>query len=182
MARWQVASCDVGFTGWLVWFWGAELDDEVITANANGADIGTALSPDTRPDPCDIGTFASASLALSRPATASAEESAEYGARWVTDGSLGTWWSDAAGPPQSIEIDLGTPRQVGRVEIPIGSVTPTGPQTHRVYVRGEGEDGAGRLVGEVSADAAVGDVLVVALDPVADAVRYVRVETVVMNG
>lgn len=181
MARWQAESCEWGFGGWLLWFWGAERDDEVITADAHDAEIARAVSPSVRPDPCDVGEFASDDLALGRPATASATESNEYRASNVTDGSDATWWSAADGPPQWVEVDLEAPQTVDRVEILIGHVSAPGPQTHRVYVRGGDAEAPGTLVGEVSADAHHGDWLVVGFDPVSD-VRYVRVETVAVDG
>ncbi|MCB1247552.1 MAG: discoidin domain-containing protein, partial [Acidimicrobiia bacterium] len=120
-------------------------------------------------------------LARGKPVTASAEESDEYSAANLVDGSDATWWSAAEGPPQWAEIDLETDETVSRVEILIGNVSPPGPQTHRVYLRSAGESGRGTLVGEVSADASQGDWLTVTFDPVPD-VRYVRVETVAMDG
>ncbi len=181
MARWQASSCELGFDGWLLWFWGADVDDEVVTGDAHDAVVARAISPLSRPDPCDVGPYESTNLALGRPVSASAEESAEYGAVNVTDGSDATWWSAAAGPPQWIEIDLEENRVVSRVEILIGHVSPTGPQTHRVWVRKDGEPAPGTLVGEVSADVSAGEWLTLEFGPV-DAIRTVRVETVSVDG
>ncbi len=185
MARWQADSCAYPFLGWLVWMWGSESDDEVFTVNSGDDEIAVALSPQTRPDPCDVGPYVSPNLALNRPATASLEELGEtedYLAANAVDGSEATWWTAPDGPPQWIEIDLEEPRTVGRVEILIGTVSPTGPQTHQVYVRSADEPAPGRLVGEVSADATRGQVLVVELEPAPDDVRFVRVQTVQMDG
>ena len=179
MARWQAASCEWGFGGWLIWFWGADKDDEVVTADAFEATVGRAVSPLERADPCDAGPYRSANLALERPVTASAEENADYAAIRVVDGSDAAWWSAAAGPPQWVEIDLEAPATVGRVEVLIGPVSPKGPQTHRVLV--SGADLSERVVGEVSVDARAGEWLVVEFEPVPD-VRRVKVETVVMDG
>jgi hypothetical protein len=120
-------------------------------------------------------------LALGRPVAVSAEENAEYGSTNLVDGSDATWWSAAAEPPQWAEIDLEEDREVARVEILIGHVSPPGPQTHRVWVRGVDEPSPGTLAGEVSADAAQGDVLTVEFDPI-PGVRFVRVETVKADG
>ena len=181
LVRFQAESCEWGFNGWLLWFWGADQDDEVITADAHDAVIGEATSPRVRPDPCDVGTYRSANLALERPVTASAEDSADYAASHVTDGSDATWWSAADGAPQWIEIDLETPARVASVQILVGDVSPPGPQTHRVYVRGEDEPAPGRRVGEATADARHGDRLTVEFEPEPD-VRFVRVETVAVDG
>ncbi len=185
MARWQAESCAYPFLGWLVWLWGSETDDEVITVNSGDDEIAVALSPQTRPDPCIVGDYESPNLALNRPTAASLEEldqPEDYSAARAVDGSAATWWTAPEGPPQWIEIDLEEPQTVGRVEILIGHVSPTGPQTHQVYVRGADEPAPGRLVGEVSADATRGQVLVVELDPAPDDVRFVRVQTVQMDG
>ena len=183
---WQVESCDWGFAGWLTWLWGEETDPEVITVNSGDGELATAMSPVARPDPCDPGSYVSPNLALNRPVAASQEElggNDEYLARSVNDGSVRTWWSAADGAPQWVDIDLGSDRLVGRVEIHIGDVTPPGVQTHRISVRSEGEPAPGRLVGEADGDVRDGDVMTVELD--ADAVgpvRYVRVETVQIDG
>lgn len=181
MAMFQAESCRWGFDGWLLWFWGADRDDEVVTGDAHDATVARAISPSVRPDPCDVGILRSANLALGRPVTASAEENEEYGAIRVIDGSDATWWSAAAGPPQWLEIELDGPQTVGRVEILIGHVSPPGPQLHRVYVRGEAEAAPGRLVGEISADAAQGEWLAVDVEDTAGVVA-VRVETVGVDG
>jgi hypothetical protein len=99
----------------------------------------------------------------------------------LVDGSDATWWSAAEGPPQWAEVDLEEEREVARVEILIGNVSPSGPQTHRIWLRSADEVAPGTMVGEVTADAQSGDVLVVDFDPVAD-VRFVRLETVAMDG
>lgn len=181
IARYQAESCAWGFSGWLVWFWGADADDEVHPADANGGIVADAVSPLVRPDPCAVGPYESANLALGRPAVASATESSAYPPAHVTDGSEATWWSAAAEPPQWVEIDLGADRSVGRVAILIGEVSTTGPQTHRVHVRGADEPAPGTLVGEVSADAVPGDWLTVEF-PSTPGVRTVRVETVAADG
>ncbi|MFQ5555779.1 MAG: discoidin domain-containing protein [Acidimicrobiia bacterium] len=181
MARWQAGSCDFGFDGWLLWFWGAEADDEVIPVNLDDAAIARALTTTVRPDPCDVGPYASANFALERPVTASAEENAEYSAVRVVDGSASTWWSAADGPPQWVEIDLEGDRSVSRVEILIGHVSPPGLQTHRVRLRSAGDPAPGFVAGEVTADVPQGTVLTVEFDTVPD-VRFVRVETLAADG
>lgn len=180
VARWQADSCDFGFGGWLVWFWGADKDDEVVTADAGDGAVARALSPQVRSDPCDEGPYVSDNLALGRPASASAEE-VGYPASHLTDGSDATWWSAENGPPQWIEIDLESSTRVSRVEILIGHVSPPGPQRHDVYVRGDGETVPGTLVGSLDTDAGQGEWLTVEFMAVEGA-RYVRVETVAMDG
>ena len=148
----------------------------------SGPCAGTAPSPDVRPDPCDAGDYVTANLALDRPVTASQEESEEYGARWVNDGSIRTWWSAADGAPQWVDIDLESDQVVGRIDVKIGDVTPRDAQTHRVYVRAADEAATGRLVGEMSGDVRDRDILSLDVDAAFDPVRYVRVETVDIDG
>ncbi len=182
MVSWQTESCDWGFGGWLVWLWGEKTDDEVITANSGDGEIARALSPSVRPDPCEPGSYVSANLALGRPVTASREESDEYGAARVNDGSIETWWSAADGAPQWVEIDLESEKPIGWVDIEIGHVTPPGLQTHRVYVRAEGEEAPGRLIGDATGSVVDGDVLSLAVPTDVGPVRYVRLETVDIDG
>lgn len=179
MARWQAESCDVGFGGWLLWFWGSDRDDEVVTAEAHDAAVARAVAPSVRPDPCDAADFESPNLALGRPVTASAEESPEYAASNLTDGSDATWWSAGEGPPQSFEVDLEEERTVAVVEILVGEVSAPGPQTHRVTL--VDADGTETPAGEVSVDAAHGDWLRFEVAPT-DGVRRVRVETLAVDG
>jgi len=113
-----------------------------------GRPASRALSPRVRPEPCEVGPFASDNLALDRPTTASAEESDEYDAAKVVDGSVATWWSAAEGAPQRVEIDRGKDMTVSRVEILVGFVSPSGPQTHQVRVGSFAEGAATTEVAE----------------------------------
>lgn len=181
LARWQAASCGHGFDGWLYWLWGGS-DDEVWTGTEGEDAINRALSPHTRPDACDVGDYESANLAEGRPVTASAEEpdNPQYGAVRAVDGSDGTWWSAGAGSPQWIEVDLEGERTVGRVEILIGSVSPPGPQRHRLLVRRA--SGESEVVWEFDGAADHGDVLSFVPDMPLSGVRAVRLESLEVDG
>jgi hypothetical protein len=182
MARWQAESCALGFAGWLLWFWGAATDDEVITADVHQRAVAAAVSPLTRPDPCDAGPYVSSNLALGRAVTASAEESPEYDASHVVDGSDATWWSAAQGPPQWVEIDLDGPQTVGAVDILIGYVSPPGPQTHRVLIRTADNPDHLTVANEISVDAEQGEWISIELPEAIGDVTAVRVETVSTEG
>lgn len=181
LVRWQLDSCAHGFAGWLVWLWGGPDDDEVFAADADEAAIARALSPMERPDPCDPGGYRSSNLALGRPATASAAESDEYGAGNVSDGSVGTWWSAGAGPPQWVEIDLGEPRTVVAIRVVGGPVAAGGEHVYRVVVGGP-TLGDGTAVGELRGSVGSGADLTLVLDPPVDDVTSVRVEAVSVDG
>lgn len=179
VARWQAASCESGFDGWLYWLWGTS-DDEVWTGTQGDDAINRALSPATRPDPCDEGEYVSTNVAAGRPVVASQEESTEYGAARAVDDSDGTWWSAADGPPQSLVIDLEHPRQITEIEILIGPVSPPGPQRHRLSVRGE--DSEYRTVWEFDDTADQGDRLTFIPDVPLEGVRFVRLEVLAVDG
>ncbi len=127
LVAWQTESCGWGFGGWLAWLWGGESDPEVITLDSGDGELATAVSPATRPDPCDPGDYVATNLALGRPFTASQDESEEYGARQVNDGSLRTWWSAADGTPHWVEIDLESEQPVDRIETRSATSPRAGP-------------------------------------------------------
>ncbi len=181
LVRWQVDSCEHPFAGWLVWLWGGPDDDEVFAVDADEAAIARALSPIERPDPCDPGDYRSSNLALGRPATASAVESDEYGAANVSDGSLGTWWSAGAGPPQWVDIDLGEPRTVAAIRVLGGPVAAGGEHVYRVVVGGPAL-GDGTVVGELRGEIGSGEDLTLVLDPPVADVTSVRLEAVSVDG
>jgi hypothetical protein len=54
MARWQAASCDFGFDGWLLWTWDTEERTDLWSAVSDEGRIARALSPAFRTDPCDV--------------------------------------------------------------------------------------------------------------------------------
>lgn len=179
VARWQAQSCEYGFDGWLYWLWGTS-DDEVWTGTQGDDAINRALSPNERPDPCVVGPYESDNLAEGRPVTASKEESEEYGAARVVDDSDATWWSAAEGPPQWVEIDLESSRQIEEIEILIGAVSPPGPQLHRLSVRSG--DGAYETVWEFDGVANQGDRLIFVPDEPLRDVRYVRLDVLAVDG
>lgn len=181
VARWQAASCAHGFDGWLFWLWGGS-DDEVWTGTEGDGAISRALSPHTRPDPCEPGAYVSRNLAEGRPVTVSAEEPdlPQYGAVHAVDGSDGTWWSAGAGAPQWIEIDLEGDRAIERVDVLIGSVSPPGPQRHRLLVRRA--TGEPEVVWEFGGAADHGDTLSFVPDVPLEGVAAVRLETLEVDG
>jgi hypothetical protein len=51
----QIASCDYGFDGWLLWTWDGKEMDELWNGMSENGEINAALAPDARPDPCNFG-------------------------------------------------------------------------------------------------------------------------------
>jgi endoglucanase Acf2 len=80
--------------------------------NANG---GGSTTPPTSPPPtgCGTGTL----LSQGRPATASSTEAAGFAAGLAVDGNATTRWSSAFADPQWLQVDLGSPQALGRVEL-----------------------------------------------------------------
>ena len=98
-----------------------------------------------------------------------------YGGEFAVDGDPGTTWNSGDGPPQWIEIDLGTERSIDGIRLTV-SQYPGGSTRHQVYVRGE--RGEATLVHEFSQDTADGDILEYNPELPLDGVRYLRIVTV----
>jgi hypothetical protein len=52
LQEWQIASCDYGFDGWLLWTWDSDEQSDLWNGSSENGEINTALSPLIRPDPC----------------------------------------------------------------------------------------------------------------------------------
>ena len=184
LQAWQVASCEFGFDGWLMWTWGGDPGSEFWHASDSGGVVGSALSPAHRPDACDFGppVLGFENLALFRVAAASRSENELHTPDKANDGSMGTWWSAASHPPQWIEIDLGEPRTIGRVVLQPGWVAALGSQRIRVSVRGPGTGEGYQLLHEFQQPVQHRVPLEFSLTQPMDGVRYIRVETLVADG
>jgi predicted amidohydrolase YtcJ len=117
-----------------------------------------------------------ANVALGRPATASQSLSGASPS-FAVDGlpKSDDVWNAGGGPPQWIEIDLGTPVAVAAVRLVVAQF-PAGPTRHRV--RAGAAAGAGELVHEFTGSTTDQDVLTAVFDPPIPGVRFVRVETI----
>lgn len=132
----EADSCPYGIDGWTHWSWdtteygAGELPQW--EGSAAGGLIDQALSPQLRPDPCAAAP-GPGNLALGKPVTASAEDPANPAPRAV-DGLMANWWSSGAYPDQWIDIDLGSPVDVGRIRLFV-SQYPDGSTTHKILTR-----------------------------------------------
>jgi hypothetical protein len=132
----EANSCPYGIDGWTHWSWDTteygtgELPQW--EGSAAGGLIDQALSPSLRPDPCAAAP-GPGNLALGKPVTASAEDPANPAPRAV-DGLMANWWSSGAYPDQWIDIDLGSPVDVGRIRLFV-SQYPDGSTTHKILTR-----------------------------------------------
>lgn len=184
LQAWQASSCDFGFDGWLLWTWGPNPNDEYWTALEGGGVVSQALSPVHRPDPCsfDPPVPGYQNLALLKTATASRSENDIHGPDKANDGSIGTWWSAASGPPQWIEIDLQEPQTIGRVILQPGWVAALGKQHIRVSVRGPGTNNEYQLLHEFDQPVEHPVPLEFILDHPMAGIQYIKVETVAADG
>jgi hypothetical protein len=52
LLEWQMASCQYGFDGWLLWTWDTDAQAELWKGMSEKGEISAALAPVNRPDPC----------------------------------------------------------------------------------------------------------------------------------
>jgi hypothetical protein len=57
LVKWQAATCNYGFDGWLMWTWDTDESSDLYTATTDQGQISQALSPVFRPDPCKVGSL-----------------------------------------------------------------------------------------------------------------------------
>ena len=95
----------------------------------------------TAPDQLGFPTSGpGANLARDKAVRVSAFEAGHPGVDAV-DGDTGTHWSAAAGPPQWIEVDLGSAHDIAEIRL-TPSQYPAGGTVHRVLGKGPGTGGA----------------------------------------
>ena len=85
-------------------------------------------------------------------------------------------WSAGGGPPQWIEVDLGTAVPIAEVRLVVAQF-PAGPTRHRILGR-ETATAPATVLNEFVGPTADEDVLVATFDPPIPDIRFVRVETV----
>jgi hypothetical protein len=129
---WQVQSCDYGFDGWLLWTWDIYENNDFYSAKSDQGQIGQALAPVNRPDPCQTKSFdfIENNVALHKSVRVSRALSDQPGANAV-DGT-GAQWGAGASPTQWIQIDLGQTYTVSLIRLMVGQY-PDGNTTHNVY-------------------------------------------------
>jgi hypothetical protein len=169
-----MASCPLGYDGWLMWTWDTLEQPEFWTAIHEEGAIAAALSPIVRPDPCSVGTL---DLALELAAGATAMASTAGGAGPpgnVLDGIPDTAWSAGTDAPQWIQVDLGAAATVEAVRLLVAQ-DPAGPTTHVVTLRDEA--GATLATYTLAAATSDGDWLEPDLGGPLGGVRFVRIDT-----
>jgi hypothetical protein len=173
IAELQAGSCVFGIDGWLLWTWDTDEQPEIWNAQSDGGVIGQALSPKQRPDACKPSP-GPRNLALGKAASASHSVPSNPPGLAV-DGNPATNWISDGELPQWIEVDLGSPSTVVRIELVV-SQFPEGNTVHRVWGRdGSGADG---LLGELAGFTRDPDTLTLAPTQPWQDIRAVRVETI----
>jgi len=172
---WQVQSCGFGFDGWLLWTWDTFEQREFWYGLEEDGVINEALSPRSRPDPCQPRPFNGQNIAFLKPSKAS---------RFLTtnapsmafDGKPSNWWGAGDLPLQWIEVDLQTPSTIEKVRLLV-SQSPAGETVHRVLGKasaGEAYDVLHEFRGFTNDN----DVLEYAPPTPWSGIRFIRTETV----
>jgi len=119
---------------------------------------------------------AGANLALEKSIQAS-RQIADNPAWMAVDGNTETWWSAGDGPPNWIEIDLGAEYSISEFRLTT-SQYPAGQTVHKLWVKGSGTGNEYTLLTTFAGNTQDGDTLTFMLDAPANAIQFVKVETV----
>jgi hypothetical protein len=170
-------SCAAGFDGWLFWeyfggpgfigdaTWGMRMADNFLLET---------FAPVNQPDPCVPGEIELDNVAFEKPVSASSALPNEPAANAVDD-TTDSQWGSGRDAPGWIEIDLVTPRAVGRVALTVAQY-PAGRTVHRVWA--VQSDGRRVLLAELDGPTSDPQVLTIDLPAAVPDVRRIRVETV----
>ncbi len=134
LLSWQAEACEVGFDGFMLWYWDAQdwaiVGDNVWSPHDGNGEIARVMAPVFQPDPC----FApKVNLSKGQPATASMSLP-EGPPENAFDGFSGTSWQAGSHPEQWIEVDLGDDSEVGEVSM-LTDQFPAGRTVHQVLGR-----------------------------------------------
>lgn len=150
--QWIAESCDLGWDGWLYWeMLHADLSVGDATWALTAADglLLDVLAPVSQPDAC---TPTLTDPNLSRGATVRASRSlGDEPPELAVDGNTATQWGSGADATQWIEIDLGTPKAIGRIRLVVAQ-WPEGRTVHVVTIDGlevwtfDGDTSGGDLI------------------------------------
>ncbi len=173
---WIAASCQHGYDGWL--YWGLyrapiAIGDATWAFLDPGNDMMERLSAKSAPDLCDASLLPPKNLALNKNTRASQSLSDEPPANAV-DGNRETIWSAGDHPTHWIEVDMGTPQSVRRIDLVI-SQFPAGVTTHQIQVRGN--TGAFQTVKTFVGNTEDSQTLTYESSTPLDDVRFIRIRT-----
>jgi hypothetical protein len=177
LQAWQVASCQYGFDGWQMWYWGGgDIHFEFWEALEGNGEIRQALSPARNPDPCAPGQemLNYRNMATFKPVRASRTHDKVHLPEYAVDLSMNTHWNAGDNPPNWIEIDLLRPETIGGLRLPVIQ-EPNGYSRHRVL--GKGETGDYQVLYEFSGVTEDGQMLEYFPPQPWQGIRWVRIET-----
>ena len=177
LQAWQVASCQFGFEGWQMWYWGgSDISFEYWEALEGDGAVRRALSPTLNPDPCAPGQemLNYRNLATFKPVRASRTHDKLHLPEHAVDLSMATHWNAGDNPPNWIEIDLQQAETIAGVRLPVIQ-EPAGYTRHRVL--GKGEVGDFQLLFEFSGVTEDGQMLEYRPPQPWQGIRWVRIET-----
>lgn len=117
-----------------------------------------------------------ANLAYKKPITASRSNQAQP--QGAVDGEPDTYWGAGDFAPQWVQIDLGAPYTITGVRLLIGQ-SPAGETVHRIRVKGANVEDAFQVVHTFRGVTLDAQWLTVTFPEPLDAIRYVRVETII---
>ncbi len=130
----EVASCRVGFDGWLVWGWRGDESNDIWWASQGEGMIAKVVAPVERPDPCEYGEFDFIRYNVAPQATITASSAVdEAPAQNVADGTPNLWNASALSP-QWIQLELAAPTDVESIVLTVAQ-DPPGRSVHEVWVR-----------------------------------------------
>jgi hypothetical protein len=170
----EVASCRVGFDGWLVWAWRGDESRDIWWANEGEGMIAKVVAPAERPDPCKYGEFDFIRYNVAPQATITASSAVNGApAQNISDGTPELWNASALSP-QWIQLELAAPADVESILLTVAQ-DPPGPSTHQLWVRQVGSELT--LVQTFDGTTNEGDILIFQPDETLIGVDLVKVVT-----
>jgi len=170
----EVASCRVGFDGWLVWAWRGDEARDIWWADDGDGLIARVVAPTERPDPCAYGDFEFISFNVAPQAEITASSTADGFPPGNVADRTPAYWNSSSVAPQWVELRLAEPTNVSQIVLTLAQ-DPPGPSTHELWVAQDG--GELGIVETFDGDTSEGDVFLYApAEPVPN-VTLVRVVT-----
>ena len=130
----EVASCRVGFDGWLVWGWRGDESHDIWWASDGEGMIAKVVAPVERPNPCEYGEFDFIRYNVATQATITTSSAVDgFPAQNVADGTP-NYWNSAALSPQWIQFELATPTDVASIVLTVAQ-NPPGRSVHELWIQ-----------------------------------------------
>ncbi|MFP3853877.1 MAG: cellulase family glycosylhydrolase [Anaerolineales bacterium] len=175
LMNWQAESCQYGFDGWILWTWDMFEFEDFYSGKSDQGQIGRALAPALRPDPCETTEFEFIERNLAPGAAVRASNFlAGEDPQLAVDGSAAAQWGAGAGPPQWIQLDLGETHTIEEIRLRVAQ-TPAGQTTHQLHVAGQ--EGSLQQVHTFQGETEDNQVLIFRPDSPLEEIQIIRVVT-----